>query len=91
MVRSGRALGIALALSLMLTGCGESSKIYAASKSEGVFFSVPKSWRGLSTEIGLFSSVFQRLKKPVLFAFAVNNLISVRSSTDRASDYGSEG
>ena len=49
MVRSGRSLGIALALSLLLTGCGESSKIYAASKSEGVFFSVPKTWHGLST------------------------------------------
>lgn len=38
-----------MALSLVLTGCGESSKIYAASKAEGVFFSVPKNWTGLST------------------------------------------
>jgi len=48
-VRSGRALGIVLAFCLVLTGCGESSKIYAASKTEGVFFSVPRNWHGLST------------------------------------------
>jgi hypothetical protein len=40
-------LGIALVLGL--TGCGESSKLYPASKSEGVFFSVPTNWRALST------------------------------------------
>lgn len=38
-----------MALSLLLTGCGESSKIYAASKADGVFFSVPKTWNGIST------------------------------------------
>ena len=40
-------LGIALVLGL--TGCGESSKLYPASKSEGVFFSVPTNWKALST------------------------------------------
>ncbi|CAN2227392.1 hypothetical protein MCEROE11_01367 [Candidatus Nanopelagicaceae bacterium] len=40
-------LGIALVLGL--TGCGESSKLYPASKSEGVFFSVPTYWKALST------------------------------------------
>jgi hypothetical protein len=40
-------LGIALVLGL--TGCGESSKFYPASKSEGVFFSVPTNWKALST------------------------------------------
>ena len=40
-------LGVALVLGL--TGCGESSKLYPASKSEGVFFSVPTNWRALST------------------------------------------
>jgi hypothetical protein len=34
---------------LGLTGCGESSKLYPASKSEGVFFSVPTNWKALST------------------------------------------
>jgi hypothetical protein len=40
-------LGTALVLGL--TGCGESSKLYPASKSEGVFFSVPTNWKALST------------------------------------------
>ncbi len=40
-------LGIALALGL--TGRGESSKLYPASKSEGVFTSVPTNWKALST------------------------------------------
>ena len=40
-------LGIALVLGL--TACGESSKLYPASKSEGVFFSVPTNWKALST------------------------------------------
>lgn len=48
-MRSGRNASLAVALSLVLTGCGESSKIYAASKADGVFLSVPKSWTGLST------------------------------------------
>lgn len=48
-MRRGRILALFMALTLALTGCGESSKIYAASKEEGVFFSVPKSWHGLST------------------------------------------
>ena len=48
-MRSGRIAILAMALSLVLTGCGESSKIYAASKADGVFFAVPKNWTGLST------------------------------------------
>ena len=40
-------LGIALVLGL--TACGESSKLYPTSKSEGVFFSVPTNWKALST------------------------------------------
>ena len=44
-----RALGLSLTLTLLLTGCGESSKLYPASKADGVFFSVPKNWTGLST------------------------------------------
>ncbi len=40
-------LGIALVLGL--TGCGESSKLYPASKSEGVFFSIPTNWKALSS------------------------------------------
>ncbi|CAN2225258.1 hypothetical protein MCETOYE15_01322 [Candidatus Nanopelagicaceae bacterium] len=47
-MRSGRILALCMALTLALTGCGENSKIYAASKAEGVFFSVPKNWHGLS-------------------------------------------
>ncbi|ASY12588.1 hypothetical protein A1sIIA65_06515 [Candidatus Planktophila dulcis] len=48
-MRSVRALGLSLTLTLLLTGCGESSKLYPASKADGVFFSVPKNWTGLST------------------------------------------
>jgi hypothetical protein len=47
-MRSGRILALFMVLTLALTGCGESSKIYAASKTDGVFFSVPKNWHGLS-------------------------------------------
>ena len=47
-MRRGRILGVCVTLSLVLTGCGESSKLYPASKADGVFFSVPKSWHGLS-------------------------------------------
>lgn len=49
-MRNGRTLGLCLTLTLVLTGCGESSKLYPASKTDGVFFSVPKNWHGLSTE-----------------------------------------
>lgn len=48
-MRSARTLGLVVVLSILLAGCGESSRIYAASKAEGVFFSVPKFWHGLST------------------------------------------
>jgi hypothetical protein len=47
-MRKGRLLGLCLVLTLALTSCGESSKLYPASKVDGVFFSVPKSWHGLS-------------------------------------------
>ena len=47
-MRSGRILALFMVLTLALTGCGESSKIYAASKTDGVYFSVPKNWYGLS-------------------------------------------
>ena len=41
-------LGLVMALTLVLTGCGESSQIYPASKENGVFFAVPKNWNSLS-------------------------------------------
>ena len=47
-MRSGRIVGLCVTLTLVLAGCGESSKLYPASKAEGVFFSVPKNWHGLS-------------------------------------------
>ena len=40
---------LAVSLTLGLTACTESSKLYPASKSEGVFFSVPTNWKALST------------------------------------------
>lgn len=49
-MRGVRILGLCLTLTLVLTGCGESSKLYPASKADGVFFSVPKNWNGLSSE-----------------------------------------
>ena len=35
---------------LALTGCGQASKTYAASKSEGVYFTVPVGWHEISYE-----------------------------------------
>lgn len=43
-----KSLGLVLSSLLVLTGCGAQSQIYAASKSEGVFFTVPKKWYGIS-------------------------------------------
>jgi len=50
-MRSRRLLAISLSflLTASLAGCGESSKLYATSKEEGVFFSVPKTWSAIST------------------------------------------
>lgn len=48
-MNSGRIVGLCVALTFVLTGCGESSKLYPSSKADGVFFSVPKSWNSLST------------------------------------------
>jgi len=47
-MRNGRILCLCVTLTLLLSACGESSKLYPASKNEGVFFSVPKSWQGIS-------------------------------------------
>ena len=43
-------MGLFMILTFLLAGCGESSKLYPASKADGVYFSVPKDWNGLSTE-----------------------------------------
>ncbi len=40
---------ISLVLAISLSACGESSKLYPASKSEGVFFSVPNTWDEISS------------------------------------------
>ena len=47
-MRSGRIGAIFMVLVLALTACGESSQLYPASKEDGVYFSVPKTWTGLS-------------------------------------------
>ncbi len=38
-----------MVLAISLSACGESSKLYPASKSEGVFFSVPNTWDEISS------------------------------------------
>lgn len=48
-MKRSRILILLLLLPLALTGCGESSKLYPSSKADGVYFSVPKNWHGLST------------------------------------------
>jgi hypothetical protein len=40
----------ALCITLLLSACGQSSQKYAASKSEGVYFTVPPSWNEISTQ-----------------------------------------
>jgi hypothetical protein len=40
---------ISVVLAMSLSACGESSKLYPASKSEGVFFSVPNTWDEISS------------------------------------------
>jgi hypothetical protein len=47
-MRRVRALGLVMALALSISACGESSQLYPASKENGVFFSVPKTWNSLS-------------------------------------------
>jgi hypothetical protein len=47
-MRRGRLLSLCLALTFLLTACGESSKLYPASKTDGVFFSVPERWHAIS-------------------------------------------
>jgi len=44
-----KTIGLLLASLILLTGCGAQSQIYAASKSEGVFFTVPTTWHLIST------------------------------------------
>jgi len=48
-MRRSLPLLISLALAISLSACGESSKLYPASKSEGVFFSVPNTWDEISS------------------------------------------
>ena len=43
-----KSLACVLSALLLLTSCGEQSKIYAASKTEGVFFTVPNKWHAIS-------------------------------------------
>ncbi len=45
-----RILSLTLSVALFVTGCGGTSQKYAASKSEGVYFTVPPSWSEISTE-----------------------------------------
>ena len=40
----------AVVMALSLAGCGQTSKLYPSSKKEGVFFSVPKNWSGITTK-----------------------------------------
>lgn len=42
--RSLPATSLAVALVLVLSGCGSQSQIYATDKTDGVYFSVPKGW-----------------------------------------------
>lgn len=39
-----RGLGVIAVLALVLTGCGQPTQKYGASKSEGVYFTVPITW-----------------------------------------------
>ena len=50
-MRGIRALGLFSALTLALTSCGESSNVYPSSKAEGVYFSIPRDWTGLTQEV----------------------------------------
>ncbi len=46
--RVKKSLALFLAPLFLLTSCGAQSQIYAASKGEGVYFSVPLKWHGIS-------------------------------------------
>ena len=49
MKKRGRSLlTFALASTLLLAGCGTPSKTYAANKTAGVYFSVPRTWAKIS-------------------------------------------
>ncbi|MEN9324742.1 MAG: hypothetical protein RL414_496 [Actinomycetota bacterium] len=50
MKRSKAYLGIALTSVLLLSACAQPSKIYAADKSSGTYFSVPRGWKMVSQE-----------------------------------------
>lgn len=43
-----RGLGAMVVLALALSSCGHPSQIYGASKSEGVYFTVPNSWHQIT-------------------------------------------
>lgn len=43
-----RGLGAFVVLALVLTGCGQATQKYGASKSEGVYFTVPITWHQIS-------------------------------------------
>jgi hypothetical protein len=45
-----RHLGLALIIAILLTGCAHSSQTYGASKSEGVYFTVPISWHEITMQ-----------------------------------------
>lgn len=43
-----RGIGAIVVLALVLTGCGEPTQKYGASKSEGVYFTVPVTWHRIT-------------------------------------------
>ena len=48
--RVKKSLALVLTSAFLLTSCGAQSQTYAASKSEGVFFTVPNEWNAVSNE-----------------------------------------
>ena len=45
-----RHIGLVVALTVILTGCAGPSQKYGASKSEGVYFTVPISWHEITMQ-----------------------------------------